>query len=73
MCSPEEALADIYLTSLIGSGGFASVYSGLWHGSGHVAVKICCTRPKQDGQFPARVFTEAIICKGLAHPSVIQT
>ncbi|KAL6757524.1 kinase-like domain-containing protein [Haematococcus lacustris] len=73
MCSPEEALADIYLTSLIGSGGFASVYSGSWHGSGHVAVKICCTRPKQDGQFPARVFTEAIICKGLAHPSVVQT
>ncbi|KAL6746044.1 kinase-like domain-containing protein [Haematococcus lacustris] len=73
MCSPEEALADIYLTSLTGSGGFASVYSGLWYGSGHVAVKICCTRPKQDGQFPARVFTEAIICKGLAHPSVIQT
>ncbi|GFH20792.1 protein kinase domain-containing protein [Haematococcus lacustris] len=73
MCSPEEALADIHLTSLIGSGGFASVFSGLWHGSGHVAVKICCTRPKQDGQFPARVLMEAIICKGLAHPSIIQT
>ncbi|GFH25153.1 hypothetical protein HaLaN_23076 [Haematococcus lacustris] len=42
-CNPEDALSDLHLASLIGSGGFAAV------------------------------FAEAILSKGLSHPSLIHT
>ncbi|KAJ9515284.1 hypothetical protein QJQ45_006547 [Haematococcus lacustris] len=72
-CNPEDALSDLHLASLIGSGGFAAVFAGLWHGSGDVAVKICATNQTQNGRLPGSAITEAILSKGLSHPSLIHT
>ncbi|GFH27572.1 protein kinase domain-containing protein [Haematococcus lacustris] len=72
-CSPLEVLHDLQLLSLIGSGGFAAVFAGLWRGNGDVAVKLCVTNATEEGRLPGRAITEAILSKGLAHPSLIQT
>ncbi len=63
-------MTDLQITALLGEGGFAKVFRGLWRGL-VVGVKVVCDDGKNDKMVMKNAHEIAIL-SALSHPNIMQ-
>lgn len=63
-------MTDLQITGLLGEGGFAKVFRGLWRGL-VVGVKVVCDDGKNDKMVMKNAHEIAIL-SALSHPNIMQ-
>jgi len=67
---PEELFDDLHDLKYIGAGGYGKVFKAVWR-SAPVAVKLVPSSSPE--LFKSSSYKEALLCKELCHPNIVQT
>ena len=65
-----QALGDLQITNLLGEGGFAKVFRGLWR-SLVVGIKVVCDDGKNEKMVMKNAHEIAIL-SAISHPNIVQ-
>ncbi|KAL6746968.1 kinase-like domain-containing protein [Haematococcus lacustris] len=70
LARPDELLNDLHDLKYIGAGGYGKVFKAVWR-SAPVAVKLVPSHSPE--LFKSSSYKEALLCKELCHPNIVQT